>query len=183
MNHIAHLTSARPPEPVSTEKFAVYTERQLHAIKQLDSLSREQRFAMQVVSKVLPFRVNRYVIEQLIDWDNVEEDPIFRLTFPQAEMLNVEDFNQLADLIIKDADAASQALVINDIRSRLNPHPAGQMDANVPSLAREDLSGVPAQVSRNRVVLPQPGANLPQLLYLLFSLGTVYRRQGSALRD
>ena len=87
MNHLAQRTSAQQIGSDSSEKFSVYTERQLHAIKQLEALSPEQRFAMQVVSKVLPFRVNRYVIEQLIDWDNIEQDPMFRLTFPQACVL------------------------------------------------------------------------------------------------
>ena len=42
---------------------------------------------MQVVSAVLPFRVNEYVVKELIDWDRVPEDPIFQLTFPQAGRL------------------------------------------------------------------------------------------------
>jgi len=40
-------------------------------------LSEEQRFEMRVVASVLPFRVNQYVIDELIDWDNVPNDPIF----------------------------------------------------------------------------------------------------------
>ena len=44
----------------------------------------------QVVGHVLPFRVNSYVVDELIDWSRVPDDPIFRLTFPQAEMLSAE---------------------------------------------------------------------------------------------
>merc|ERR1719305_422903 len=34
------------------------------------------------LAAVLPFRTNNYVVEELIDWSNVPEDPIFQLTFP-----------------------------------------------------------------------------------------------------
>lgn len=157
MNHLAQRTSAQQIGSDSSDKFSVYTERQLHAIKQLDALSPEQRFAMQVVSKVLPFRVNRYVIEQLIDWDNIEQDPMFRLTFPQAEMLDSKDFNRLADMIKADADAASQSALVNDIRSRLNPHPAGQMEANVPSHGDQQLNGVQHKYRETVLFFPSQG--------------------------
>lgn len=45
---------------------------------------------MKAVAQVLPFRVNNYVVERLIDWEKIPDDPIFRLTFPQKEMLNPE---------------------------------------------------------------------------------------------
>ncbi len=38
---------------------------------------------MKAVSAVLPFRVNNYVIQDLIDWNNIPDDPIYQLTFPQ----------------------------------------------------------------------------------------------------
>lgn len=32
---------------------------------------------------VFPMRANNYVIDELIDWNNVPDDPIFQLVFPQ----------------------------------------------------------------------------------------------------
>jgi L-lysine 2,3-aminomutase len=63
--------------------FRVFTQRDLDRITAIHHLPADQRFAMKVVSTVLPFRVNDYVIEQLIDWSRVPDDPIFQLTFPQ----------------------------------------------------------------------------------------------------
>ena len=60
--------------------FKVYTQRDLDKIEQLKGLSEQTRFEMQVVSSVLPFRVNNYVIEELIDWSRVPHDPLFQLT-------------------------------------------------------------------------------------------------------
>ena len=39
---------------------------------------------MRAVASVLPFRTNNYVVDNLIDWNNIPDDPIFQLTFPPA---------------------------------------------------------------------------------------------------
>ncbi len=62
-------------------RFKVFTARQLDKIEPLKQLDEETRFAMEVVANVLPFRVNEYVIDELIDWDKVPNDPIYQLTF------------------------------------------------------------------------------------------------------
>src|SRR5699024_10418603 len=80
-------------------RYKVYTQRQLDQIKPLAALSAEERFDMQVVANVLPFRVNEYVIQELINWDNIPDDPVFQLTFPQREMLAPADFDRMADLV------------------------------------------------------------------------------------
>ncbi|MFO7892212.1 MAG: hypothetical protein R6U63_00640, partial [Longimicrobiales bacterium] len=45
-------------------------------------LDREARDAIRVMAPVLPFRTNRYVLNRLVDWSRIPDDPIFRLTFP-----------------------------------------------------------------------------------------------------
>ena len=44
-----------------------FSARQLDQIPQIVKLPHDMRFAMRVVAQVLPFRVNQYVIENLID--------------------------------------------------------------------------------------------------------------------
>lgn len=61
----------------------VYTLRDLDNLVKLKGIDDTLIFEMKVVSEVLPFRVNNYVIDQLINWNNVPNDPIFQLTFPQ----------------------------------------------------------------------------------------------------
>ncbi|WP_068639440.1 KamA family radical SAM protein [Thauera butanivorans] len=116
-------------EPVP---FKVYTQRDLDRIVQLGRLSAERRFEMKVVSSVLPFRVNQYVIDELIDWSNIPADPIFQLTFPQRGMLAPEHFDRIAALLRKGADKAELDQAIAEVRHELNPHPADQMEMNMP---------------------------------------------------
>lgn len=123
------LSSAELFEPVP---FKVYTQRDLDRIPQLSKLSAEQRFEMKVVSSVLPFRVNQYVIDELIDWDTVPEDPLFQLTFPQRGMLAPEHYERIAALLRRDAPKDELERAIDEVRHALNPHPADQMQMNMP---------------------------------------------------
>jgi KamA family protein len=110
----------------------VYTQRDLGKIAQLNRLSAEARFDMQVVSSVLPFRVNAYVIEQLIDWSRVPEDPIFQLTFPQRGMLEPVLFERMATAIRARWPRERVHALAAQLRAELNPHPAGQLQMNIP---------------------------------------------------
>jgi len=138
-------------------RFQVYTERHLDRIKPLQKLDAEQRFAMQVVSRVLPFRVNQYVIDELIDWDRVPEDPIFQLTFPQQGMLAPEDFTAMADALRSDAEPAAITRLAREIQARLNPHPAGQQEMNVPVLDGEPLPGMQHKYRETVLFFPSQG--------------------------
>lgn len=137
--------------------FKVYTHRQLDKIPALSRLSEEQRFEMKVVSSILPFRVNDYVIEELIDWDNIPEDPIFQLTFPQREMLSPEAFDRVAALMKNEAPKEELQAAIDSIRADLNPHPAGQMELNVPKIGEEPLPGMQHKYRETVLFFPSQG--------------------------
>jgi len=106
----------------------------LRKITQIENFSEEQIFEMEVVGNVLPFKANNYVIEQLIDWDNVPGDSMFNLTFPQKHMLKTEHYDMMASVLKNDPDRKQIQEMANKIRLELNPHPAGQMELNVPML-------------------------------------------------
>ena len=110
-----------------------YTLANLRKLPQIEKFSEEQIFEMEVVGNVLPFKANNYVVEQLIDWDNTQNDSIFALTFPQKGMLKPEHFDQMAE-VLKRGDRKEIQETANTIRLQLNPHPAGQMELNVPTL-------------------------------------------------
>ena len=140
-----------------TIRFQVYTERQFDKIEALSNLSAEQRFEMRVVANVLPFRVNQYVIDELIDWNNIPADPMFQLTFPQKGMLAEDDFEKMATILSSDADKKEIQRVANEIRQHLNPHPADQQLLNVPKLDEEVLEGVQHKYQETVLFFPSQG--------------------------
>jgi len=117
-----------------TTSIKSYTLMNFRTIPQIQQMSEETQFQMEVVGNVLPFKTNNYVVEQLIDWDNVPNDPMYVLTFPQKGMLIPEHYDKMASTLRSGADKKEIARVANDIRLQLNPHPAGQMELNVPQL-------------------------------------------------
>jgi len=82
-----------------------YTLSNFRKLPQIQQLSEEKQFEMEVVGNVLPFKANNYVVEQLI-----------------------------ATALKNNADRKEIAAIANEIRLQLNPHPAGQMELNVPTL-------------------------------------------------
>jgi hypothetical protein len=83
--------------------FRAYTARNLREIPQLAGRSDDDLLEMRAVAAVLPFRTNRHVTDELIDWDDVEHDPIYRLTFPSPEMLDPADLVTMTKLLRDDA--------------------------------------------------------------------------------
>ncbi len=118
----------------SSPSIQSFTLANLRKIPQIQNFSEEQIFEMEVVGNVLPFKANNYVIEQLIDWDNVPGDSMFNLTFPQKHMLKSEHYDMMASVLKNDPDRKQIQEMANKIRLELNPHPAGQMELNVPML-------------------------------------------------
>ncbi len=112
---------------------------------------------MRVVASVLPFRVNQYVIEELIDWSNVPNDPIFQLTFPQREMLDPADYDLMAQALRDELPRADITKLAREIQARLNPHPAGQQEMNVPMLDGEPLDGVQHKYRETVLFFPSQG--------------------------
>lgn len=117
-------------------------------------LSEDEKFVIRVVGSVLPFKVDNYVIDELIDWSNIPEDPIFQLTFPQKGMLSDEHFNQVAELIKCGASKKDITSLANKIRYQLNPHPAGQ-EKNVPTHKGQALSGIQHKYDQTVLFFPK----------------------------
>lgn len=137
--------------------FKAYNHRQLDSIPELKMLPRELLFDMQVVSQVFPFRVNNYVIKELINWHNVPEDPVFRLTFPQKNMLKPTHFQVMAALVNSNASQNEINTAVRQIRAELNPHPAGQLDANLPEFNGLKLNGIQHKYKETVLFFPSQG--------------------------
>jgi len=120
-------------------------------------MTAEQRWSIEVVSSVLPFKVSNYVLDELIDWDNYEHDPMFHLTFPQKEMLSTEHFKQMATALIRTPDKEFHKEVSMSIRTELNPHPAGQKEHNVPIVNGEPLIGLQHKYRETVLFFPSAG--------------------------
>lgn len=141
-----------------TKDYQAYQLRNFREIPEVDRyLSEEDKFAIEVVGNILPFKANNYVTEELIDWENFRRDPIYALTFPAAEMLEPQHFQEIAGLLNAGAGKAEIKLTANRIRRELNPHPAGQMEHNVPVLDGAPLTGIQHKYRETLLFFPNQG--------------------------
>ncbi|KVM59100.1 lysine 2,3-aminomutase [Burkholderia ubonensis] len=141
----------------NSARFKPYTRHSIRQAPQWGKLSAEQQEAVDVVSRVLPFRVNPYVMNELIDWDNVPDDPIFRLTFPHRDMLQPREYEMLRDLVLLDKNEQEIERAVREIWMRMNPHPAGQMTHNVPELDGRPVRGLQHKYRETVLFFPTAG--------------------------
>jgi len=138
-------------------RYRAIGRQRLDRIPQLLRLDEDQRIALKAVAAVLPFRVNRYVVDELIDWGNIPQDPIYQLTFPQAGMLERGDFMRMQNLVASEAPEEVIRREAHRIRMAMNPHPAGQMDLNVPEIGGERLPGAQHKYRETVLFFPSQG--------------------------
>ena len=138
-------------------KYKAYSLSNYLTIPQIEKISAEKRWSIEVVGSVLPFKVSNYVLDELIDWENYENDPIFHLTFPQKEMLVLHHFNEMAAALIQSTDKQFHKEVSNKIRLELNPHPAGQKEQNTPQFNGKELLGIQHKYRETVLFFPSSG--------------------------
>jgi L-lysine 2,3-aminomutase len=146
-----------PGSSTTDRRFRAYTAKHLDELTARAGLSPGDRLAVRAIATVLPFRTNDYVLDTLIDWDAAPDDPIYRLVFPQPDMLPAADVSQMAGLLQRGAAEAEISAAAHAIRTRLNPHPAGQLGLNIPDLGDEPLPGVQHKYHETVLVFPRQG--------------------------
>jgi KamA family protein len=145
------------PTFIDQPRFRVYSRRHLDRLPEINRLSVEQRVALQAVSNVLPFRVNEYVLRELIDWDDIPNDPIYQMTFPQAGMLERADLLRLEDMVVRGEEGEPLQRLVHDIHLRMNPNPGGQKQLNVPSVDGEPVLGCQHKYRETVLFFPVQG--------------------------
>lgn len=133
-----------------------FTLHNYREIPQIAGLSQESIEAIEVVGRVLPFKTNNYVVDELMNWDNVPDDPIFTLNFPRKAMLEKTYYNRVLKLMEAGEPSRKLKEEINAIRLCLNPNPAGQ-EHNVPMLGDIKLKGMQHKYRETVLFFPSQG--------------------------
>jgi KamA family protein len=149
--------SILPSTDVPTPRYRAYNLANFRSLPQVQALGEDRIFEMEVVAQVFPFKTNSYVVDELIDWDAVPDDPMFVLTFPQRDMLRPEDYDRIAELMRSGADKATIRAAADEIRMTLNPHPAGQLEKNVPDFGEDKLEGTQHKYRETILFFPSQG--------------------------
>ncbi len=77
----------KEPSSEPLEKYRPWTRNQLAELVNKHPEFSEVLEDVQMASRVFPFRLSTHVIDNLIKWDNLREDPFFHLLIPTLDML------------------------------------------------------------------------------------------------
>jgi len=143
-------------EMVTNRKYQAFNLTNYEKIPEISQLSAEDREAIEVVGRVLPFKTNNYVTEELIDWNNIPNDPMFTLNFPRKEMLLKKHYYAVLQWMKSGVSEEILKNRINRIRLELNPNPADQKQ-NVPMLGDKKLDGIQHKYRETVLFFPAQG--------------------------
>jgi len=136
--------------------YKAITMRNIEREPEWSKIPKELQEAIRVVSQVFPFRVSVHVLTHLINWHDLPGDPMFQLAFPQREMLNLRQYTKVKQLL-ESGSKEKLDEYIHQIRLNLNPHPAGQMTHNTPSLKGKSLDGIQHKYRETALFFPAKG--------------------------
>lgn len=142
---------------VKKKQYQVITLRNFRNVEQIKVyLTEEQKRHIEVVGNVLPFKINNYVIDELIDWTNIPNDAIFQLTFPQKGMLSPLNYKTMEDALSADLSKSDLKKIAEGIRYQLNPNPSGQ-EKNIAKVDDLDLRGIQHKYQETALFFPSSG--------------------------
>jgi len=141
---------------ITPKDLKIYSLHNIDSISQIKILNKNELFALKVISNVLPFRTNNYVLEELINWDNIPDDPIYQLNFMQKGMLRNNHFDQMVNAVINNNPQEIQDTA-SHIRNELNPNPAGQSVLNIPKINNKPAPGIQHKYNETVLVFPSTG--------------------------
>jgi len=141
---------------IDNRKYQAFTLSNYGKIPQITKLNSEDREAIEVVGRVLPFKTNNYVTEELIDWNNIPDDPMFTLNFPRKEMLLKKQYNEVLQMMQSGVSEERMKNKINQIRLDLNPNPAEQKN-NIPLFGDKKLDGIQHKYRETVLFFPSQG--------------------------
>ena len=81
--------------------FRAFTTEDLDVLTARAGLTPGQRLRIRAAAAVLGFRTTSYVTSELIDWSAAPDDPIYRLVFPDEDMLPGAEIARIAGMTMR----------------------------------------------------------------------------------
>jgi len=141
---------------MSELKYRAYSARNFREIPQLKGRSEADLTEIETVARVLPFKTNNYVVDELIDWSDIPADPMYTLNFPRPELLKAGHWKKMETAVSRGRSEAQLKSLARAIQMELNPDPSGQ-SANVPLLDGRRVSGAQHKYRETVLFFPQAG--------------------------
>ncbi len=138
-------------------QFKSYNNISFKKTKYYAALPQAERDMFDILSSVFHFKINNYVAENLIDWDAVPNDPIYKLIFPRKEMLPHEDFTSLSLLYQSGLDQKTLAPFIEKVKQKMYPD-VKYVEPSLPKVNGKRVRGMYSNFGTIVSLFPDPMA-------------------------
>lgn len=142
--------------PPAKPKYQAFSSHNFRTIPQIQDLPEAMKKEIETVAHIIPFKTNSYVVNELIDWKNIPDDPIYTLNFPRRELLRAAHYKRMSAAMNKNLSESALREEARAIQKKLNPDPSGQ-SANVPLLNGRRISGAQHKYRETVLLFPQAG--------------------------
>lgn len=138
-------------------KFISYNNTSFKKTKYYELLPEEEREVFDILSSVFHFKVNNYVLEHLIHWDSIPNDPIYKLIFPRKEMLSEIDYESLKLLHESGLEEKKLMPFIQRIKKKMFPE-VKQTETSLPKVDGKRIRGMYSNFETIVSLFPDPMA-------------------------
>jgi KamA family protein len=135
--------------------FTIFTNNNLTKIPKWQSLPVMLKDELFVTTSFYHFKTNNYVINELIHWDNVPDDPCFRMTFPLKEMLEKSDYKKLKDAVLNEVSESHLVSLKECIRNKMIKTPVRQIKQFIPQYLTDAKKGMFHQFPHTILLVPR----------------------------
>ena len=122
-------------------KYIAYTNKSFKRTEYYNRLPPDEKRTFDILSHIFHFKVNQFVCEELIDWEKVPDDPIYRYVFPRKEMLFPFDFQTLSQLHQNGLGDSIPNSLSQSLRQKMSP-PVPVAEGSVPKLNGKPIQGM-----------------------------------------
>ncbi|MEM0999234.1 MAG: lysine 2,3-aminomutase [Bacteroidota bacterium] len=136
-------------------QYVSYDRRTFQRTPYFAQMSQREQAHFKALTHIYHFKVNRYVLENLIDWNQVPNDPVYRYLFPLPQMLAEEDLGNLMRFLDVGLDAGSLANFIAQLRRKVAPK-MKSAPSSVPKVNGTSIPGVYQTFESDASLFPHP---------------------------
>ncbi len=102
-------------------KFVSYNQHSFKKTPYYNRLPSNEKEVFDILTSIFHFKVNTYVLDHLIHWDTIPNDPIYKLVFPRKEMLSPIDYNHLKTLYHNGLKSKDIIPFVQHIKQKMHP--------------------------------------------------------------
>lgn len=122
-------------------KYQAFNRTRFKSSEYYQKLPLAEKKVFDTLTHFFPFKANNYVLENLIEWDLVPHDPMYRLLFPRKEILGEARYSRVKQIFDSNLDPKGQSEKLKEIKDEVKPA-IKFFPSSIPHMQGKPLTGL-----------------------------------------